>query len=227
MEPAAHILDVVPTQTARPPSLAHLVSRPKGTRDRTRTKAAPVDLARAVLEGLGISKVDGVMMNRSARARRPLTDEARVRAFERLLAAGMTVTDLEGFALKEWGAERAECQRILTELESRWALQDRQDAPRLKGKYRRTLQLVLQSSLAAIGAGGPPAHARNALRCVEQLCRLDGVYEPEKVTIEHTVPAADEVRQALAEMQEMQALCAERGLGAPAAELPLPPPSLH
>lgn len=229
MEHAAHILAVVPRQpaAAKTPTLAQLVSKPKGHRQQAKqAKTAKVDLAKAVLEGLGISKIDGVMMNRSARARRPLTDEARVRAFERLLAAGLTITDLEAFALREWGAERAECQRILGELEARWALQDRQDAPRLKGKYRRTLQLVLQSSLAALGAGGPPQHARNALRCVDQLCRLDGVYEPEKVNLEFSVPAADEVLDALKDLEDMRRLCAERGLDAPAAEL-APPPSVH
>lgn len=227
----AHILGVVPRRSADKPEPLDRAVAAKGARDHrkaTKAKAArKVDAAKAVLEGLGLSKIDGVTMTKTARAKRPLTDEARVRAFERLLAAGMTETDLQAFALKEWGAERAEVDRILAEVEARWRLQDAKGAVSgYKAKYRRTLLLLLQSSTAQVAAGGPPQHTRNALRCLDQLCRLDGVYEPEKISINAGTPAADEVVEAMRELDDLRQLCEARGYGAPAADLE-PPPSVH
>lgn len=168
----------------------------------------PRIVADAVLNGMGL-----VALHRRQKTGTSGSDEseiatdARIRVVERLLAAGMTQAEVVVWAEQEWGLGEASIGIIIDKMRERWRQHDATAIPNLRAQYRRSLQLIHQTSMGEL-ADGPRAnraqHARNALKCIDQLCRLDGVYEPDVVQVNFgATPELEEVAEALEGMVEI------------------------
>lgn len=141
----------------------------------------------------------------------------RLHEIRRLLGIGMTAEEVALYCASEWGMAQETVDRALQIVRDRWAIHEAEEAPHLRAQYRRTLQIVLQSSVVEGGRGTAhaAAHNRNAIKCLDQLCRLSGLYEPERVIITHTVPTMDEVQKATADLHDIMKLIDARSVETP------------
>lgn len=170
-----------------------------------RRKAA----AKALMEDLGPLKL--LSKRRSATGSTSGNVE-RMQEIQRLLAIGMTRDEVVEFSFQEWGLEQQAVDRALETIRDRWVRHDAEAAPFMRSQYKRSLNIVLQASMVEISRGGhaTQAHSRNALKALDQLARIDGVYTPERLVITSVAPSAEEVETAAKDLADIMALMGTR-----------------
>lgn len=204
-----------PANPERRPSARKDITKAISLASRSRRRN-PSTVVTAVLTGMGLVALD---REDKTGSRSEIATEARVRVAERMMAAGLTVSEFEAWALKEWGLGEVSVGIVLDKMHERWRQHDAVQVPNLRAKYRRALQLVQQQSIAEM-ADGPKAmraqHARNVIKCIDQLCRLDGVYEPDVVQVNvGATPELEEVADALDNLAGLIALARSRETAPP------------
>lgn len=175
-------------------------SKPKAKVKVERRKAA----AKAILEGLGPLNL-GKLRAVKVPATKTTSNPERMVEIQRLLAIGMTRDEIAAFARQEWDLEEQAVDYALERVRERWARHDAEAQPHLRATYKRSLGVVLQASMVEVAQGGRAAqqHARNALKAIDQLCRIDGVYTPERLIVTSVIPTEAEVKKAADDLADI------------------------